>query len=268
MKRYLDKTYFGYWLSLMAISILSLSIVSHSFGVAHAQGMRSLKESMFGEQSQDGRESKTPKYARFRSQSGDGFIMDASRDNVLIRFDNDDEIYVLTPNMGPKGDIIFKNDVGEQVLKATRWGGFTLFTPKNPAGVAVAVTGSVDPFVPGHITPALLFQHLARSSRQASHAANHLIPYDASVATPGADYLFADAATVTTDAIIAVSQKKNGGNALASVKEVRFVEGRPPSIKMIDGVLELKLDTSRGMWGGRPSSKRISNVIMSSFGQR
>jgi hypothetical protein len=249
----------------MALCVLSLCCLALPPMQAQAQGLRSLKESMFGQPSQDGRESKTPKYAHFRTQNGEGFIMDASRDDVLVRFDNDNEIYALTPFMGPKGDIIFKNDVGESVLKVTRWGGFTLFTPKNPGGEAVAVTGTAEPFVPGHITPALLFQHLARASRQASQSANHLIPYDATVSTPGADYLFADAATVTTDAIISVAQNKNGGNLLAAVKEVRLIEGRPPSIKLIDGVLELKLDTRRGMWGGRPSSKRISKVIMSGF---
>lgn len=221
---------------------------------------------MFGQQNQDGRQQKPPKRAHFMTESGDGFLLDSSRDDVLIRFDGDDEIFVLTPFMGPKGDIIFKNDVGEPVLRATRWGGFTLFTSDSPSGEPAAVTRSVGEFTPGKINPALLFQHLAKQSKRASTAAKKLISFDAEINTPGADYLFADAATVTTDAILIVANQPNGGRILSHVKEVRLVEGRPPSVKVVEGnVVELKIDPSRGMWGGRPSSKRISQVIMSSF---
>nr|QQZ52104.1 DUF4908 domain-containing protein [Phenylobacterium glaciei] len=45
----------------------------------------------------------------------------------------------------PRGDIIYKNDLGEPVLRATRLGGLTLFTPDRPGGTAAALAGAVRP---------------------------------------------------------------------------------------------------------------------------
>jgi len=153
---------------------------------------------------------------------------------VLIRFAGDDEIYVLTPVLGPKGDMIFKNDVGESVLKATRWGGYTVFSHSAPSGEAVALVGRSQAFDVGELNPAQLFKHLARSSYRASQATKSRIIYDAEIDEEGSQAdtlgLFADAASVTTEAIVRTSSSNNAN--LSLLKEVHLREGHPPSVKL------------------------------------
>ncbi|MGA9657521.1 MAG: DUF4908 domain-containing protein [Asticcacaulis sp.] len=246
--------------------VLVMLICMLSAGMTLAQTPRSLKEAMFGQRS----ESSRPEVAHFSSEDGESFVMDETSGRTLVRFDGDDEVWLLTPTQGPKGDIIYKNDVGEPVLKATRWGGMTLFSANRPMGDPVAVTGKADSFVPGRISPALLFQTLVRASRRVSLALGHNMIFDAPEVTPGADFLYASAADLTADALIRVSALKSKQKLVAPIRSVEFIEGRPPEVYMDKDVLVLKLDVSRGDWSGRPSSKRISNVIMASFsrGQR
>lgn len=258
-----------------------MAFVAHflaTAGPSYAQNMRSLKESLIGKDAQDGREQSFPKRAQFISQGGVGFVVDTTRDkeSVLIRFDGHSEIFALSAYHGPKGDIIFKNDVGEPVLKSTRWGGMTLFTPNMPSGEAVATVRPIENFEPEEISPRALLSFLTRSSIRASHAAQsvikspHRISFDAQIDADidrkGDEYLFADAAFVTTEAIISVSHHRRGADILRNVEKIELFEGRPPSVTLKDGVLRLKLDTQRGIWGGRPSSKRISQVLIGGIG--
>jgi hypothetical protein len=71
---------------------------------------------------------------------------------------------------------------------------------------------------------------------------------------------------VTSAAIVRVAQtSRTSGRKLANIREVHFVEGRPPSVRVEKGVLVMKLDPSRGNWGGRVSSKRVVNVLTASY---
>ncbi|ESQ80151.1 hypothetical protein AEYBE204_05905 [Asticcacaulis sp. YBE204] len=228
-----------------------------------AQSERALRDSLLGPSSaNDGRTNTAPPVARFTTDRGQGFVLDRSQRNPLIQFDGDNEVWSLTPTPGPMGDIIFKNDLGEPVLKATRWGGMILFSKDRPTGDPVAVAGRAEAFEPGHMSPTQLFQHLVRTSKRASAALTRLIRFEADVQTPGADFLFADAATVTADAMVDLSATSKGRQLLAPVQQVRLIEGRPPSAKIEGNVLVLKLDLKRG-WGGRPSSKMVTKVLTS-----
>lgn len=249
----------GLFWALMAL--MSLALALPLSGYAQESSERSLKESLLGQSSNnDGRSNAPPPVARFTTDQGQGFVLDRSQRNPLIQFDGKGEVWSLTPTPGPMGDIIFKNDMGEPVLKATRWGGMILFSKDRPTGDPVAVVGRAEAFEPGHMSPSQLFQHLVRTSKRASSAVSRLIRFEADVQTPGADYLFADAATVTADAIIELASTQKGKAILAPVQQVRLIEGRPPGVRVEGNVLVLKLDLKRG-WGGRPSSKRVVKVL-------
>ncbi len=233
---------------------------------AQAQVMKSLKEQMFGKHAVDGRSQTAPKVGRFVSDDGQGFVFDESNGhNALIRFDGEDEVWFLTPSQGTKGDVIFKNDVGDPVLKATRWGGLILFSDDRPMGDPVALKGRADAFKPAHMTPGLLFQALALASRRVSVLLERKVVFDAQEVTPESAPLYANAFDVTSDAMVQVATRSQGRRVLDNVHEVHFIDGRPPSANIDNGVLVLKLDVSRGAWGGHPSSKNIMNVIMTSF---
>ncbi|WP_040410017.1 DUF4908 domain-containing protein [Asticcacaulis sp. AC402] len=234
-------------------------------GAAQAQALgQSLQERMFGK-GQDGQTPSTHSVARFESEDGATFILDESGRQPLIRFDGETEVWSLTVTQGAKGDRIYKNDIGQPVLKSTRWGGLILFTDERPTGDPVAMTGKAEAFRHGRMSPALLWQTLAKGSKRVSQALGRLVPFDAPNVTPGADALYAQAADVTSVALVQVALQGKGKQRLGGVESVQFVEGRPPSATVTNGVLVMKLDVSRGSWGGHVSSKRIVNVIMSDY---
>ncbi|EGF91205.1 hypothetical protein ABI_26200 [Asticcacaulis biprosthecium C19] len=230
-------------------------------GAAQAQ---SLQQRMFGKD-QDGRANAGPSVARFESDDGETFILDESGRQPLLRFEGDTEVWSLTVTQGAKGDRIYKNDVGQPVLKSTRWGGMILFTDERPTGDPVAMSGKADAFRQPRMSPALLWQTLAKGSKRVSQALGRLVPFEAPNVTPGADALYAQAADVTSSALVQVALQSKGKQRLTGVESVQFVEGRPPSATLTNGVLVMKLDTSRGNWGGHVSSKRIVNVILTSY---
>ncbi|MGZ3299196.1 MAG: DUF4908 domain-containing protein, partial [Asticcacaulis sp.] len=193
---------------LMAIMALALVAGGLSGGAAQAQVMRSLKEAMFGKQAQDGRASSAPVVAHFVSERGEGFILDESQSSPLLRFDGDDEVFQLTAKPGANGDVIFKNDVGEPVLKATRLGGMILFAgARADAGDPAAVTGKAEAFTPDRLTPAELWLHMNKSSLRVSRACSHLVAFNADEDTPGDRVinLFAEAVSVASDALVQIA---------------------------------------------------------------
>jgi len=241
-------------------------------GSADAQiGMRSLRELMFGKHTDDGRDNNhTPIVAHFVSARGEGFVLDESQAGApLLRFDGDDEVFQLTAKPGANGDVTYRNDAGEPVLKATRLGGMILFSGAHAeVGDPAAVTGQATAFIPDQLNLTELTLHMTRSSVRVTHACNHLFIFNADAAADekGGDSelpLFAESVSVATDALMQVASQADTRHSLDKLHEVHLIEGRPPSAHIDNGVLIIKLDPSRGAWGGHPSSKRIMNVVMS-----
>ena len=242
---------------LVVLTCLGLS------GVARAQSMR-LSAGHFA---QDTHRGEAPRIAHFSTDNGESFVLDTTQTTPVVRVDGTDEVLALSVSNGSNGDVVFKNDVGETVLKSSR-AGLTVFTRDHPSGDAVSLEGAARPLDPGRLSPEALFQVLARASVKASYAVGRLVGFSAEEDTPRAqaDYLFADAANNTSAALVNLSRQHNGQAVVSKVREVLLTEGRPPSVNLKEGVLELKLDVSRG-WGGRPSSHRVMDVIRKSSGK-
>jgi hypothetical protein len=219
----------------------------------------SLKDFLFGDKRGEGqRQATAPPVARYVSETGEGFILDRSSERTLMRFENSPEIWVLQPQIGPRGDIIYKNDIGEVLLRATRLGGLTLFTGKQPAGAAAALTGASPPIRLKAIGPVDLLRILLVSSTRASRASHHRISFDAE-ATPASSTLIADAAILTTLAIERVSRRADGAAMTAKIQRVVIVEGRRPEATLRAGTLLVVVAPGLGV-AGRPSSDRIVDV--------
>jgi hypothetical protein len=93
-------------------------------GPAAAQSM-SLRDHLFGAPS-DERSFSTPSVARFVPDDGEPFVLDRSTGrSVFLKFETSPEIWALAPTPGPRGDVIYKNDMGEPMLRATRLGGLS-----------------------------------------------------------------------------------------------------------------------------------------------
>jgi hypothetical protein len=113
------------------------------------------------------------------------------------------------------------------------------------------------------MTPASLLQHLAQASFRATHAARHLIVFDAQDPPPGSEALFADSAFVTAQALVRISDQHGGENALTRLARVLFEPGPRETVSFSKGVLHVIVNVSQGL-AGRPSSARIISVAIKS----
>jgi hypothetical protein len=215
----------------------------------------SLREGLFGPKPNDGRQGMGPAIGRYVSADGDAFVLDRSVPRPLLKFDNSPEVWALSPYPAPRGDTIYKNDLGEPVLRATRLGGITVFTNTRPGGSAAALAGPSAGLRLAGAGPQMLLERLGQASARASRAARRLIPFDAE-ATPGSAALIADAAMVTSEAIIAMS-RKGDARSISQIGRVRLVEGKKAQVQFDKGVMTVSVAPAQGL-AGRPSSMRIA----------
>jgi hypothetical protein len=247
-----------------AIAALACGLAA-ALALGQTAGARpfTLGDALFGPQAEQDSQ-KPPPVARYIDEDGDvAFVFDRSNATPLLRFDDSPEIWVLTPQPGPRGDVIYKNDVGEPVLRATRLGGMTLFTDNHPGGAAAALVGEAPALRPSAImTPNVLLQRLAQASAHASRAAQKLVVFDAPDVTPQTASLVADAATVAAEAIGAVARDPNGRRQLVKLNKVMLVPGRKAQAVLDKGVLKVVIapppaGAAHESVSCRPSSRRI-----------
>ncbi|MGZ5956670.1 MAG: DUF4908 domain-containing protein [Caulobacteraceae bacterium] len=220
---------------------------------------QSLRDSLFGRHpSFDGRPGAAPPVARYVSEDGDVFILDMSQGPPLLKFENNFEVWALRPQPGPRGDTIFKNDLGEPVLRATRLGGLTVFTDDHPSGEAAAVAGAGSPLRLIPLDAQALLDKLGQASARASRAVRRLIPFEAE-ATPSSSALIADAAMVTSEAVVRLTKRPNAHRILDRILKVRLLAGHKAGVELDQGVLQVTVAPPQGL-AGRPSSERIIQV--------
>ena len=97
-------------------------------GPALALENGSLREFLFG----PSHSAPAPAVARYRVEDGgSSFVLDtASARSAFLKFEGSGEVWALHATPGPRGDVIYKNDMDEPVVRATHLGGVTLFTPR------------------------------------------------------------------------------------------------------------------------------------------
>jgi hypothetical protein len=204
--------------------------------------------------------SDTPLIGRYETDEGGVFVLDRSAQRPLLKFEDDPEIWVLQPAPGPRGDVIYRNDLGEEMLRATSLGGMTVFTEKRPGGSAAALDGASAPLRVASLSPAGLFTRFYQASVRVSRAAQHQIAFetrqDAEAAS--AAYL-ADAAVVASEALVDMASRPQDKAMLAHVVDVVIAQGGKPNAAMQHGVLTITIVPSQGVFG-RPSSRKIERA--------
>jgi len=236
-------------------------------GLAHpasAGPVESLREGLFGRRPTDGRQFPAPPVARYVTEDGDIFTLDRTQTKPLLKFENSYEVWSLQPQPGPRGDTIYKNDLGEPVLRATRLGGVTLFTDQRPGGSAAALSGVGNPLRLAIMGPQAVFERLALASARASRAARRLIPFEAEDVTPASSALIADAALVTSEATVRMTKHSSTRRMLDRILKVRLVAGREPDAELTQGVLEVTVAPPQGLYltgvgyGGGTEAQNVS----------
>lgn len=196
--------------------------------------------------------------ACFISEDGRIFTLDRTQPWPLLKFEDSPEVWALLPSPAPRGDVIYKNDLGQPMLRATRLGGFTLFTDKRPSGEAVSRAAGCGPLRLLFISPQALGERMLQASVRSGRAARRPVLFEAE-ATPNSAALIADAALVVTLAYLQIASD-GGRPMLAKVGKVQFSEGKKAQVSFSGGVLRIIVSPSQGL-AGRPSSERVEKVL-------
>lgn len=202
----------------------------------------------------------TPKVARFVIDEGGAFVLDRSQRPTVLKFDDSAEIWVLTQSRGPRGDILFKDDVGDTLLRATKLGGMTVFTSRRPQGSAAALVGSTSPLRLTYTGPGALYQRMIQASIRCTRVTRHLVGFEAPDADAKSAALIADAASLAVDAVASVSTQASGRAAANRIGKVIVAKGPKPMAWVSRGILIIYVTPSQGL-AGHPSSAKIAQAI-------
>jgi len=200
-----------------------------------------------------------PPVGRYVAESGEGFILDRSGRHPLLRFDRRDETWVLRPTAAPRGDVIYRNDAGEQVLRVTPSGGMTVYTSRAPGGSPASFSGAGRSLTPPTLGPMLLFRLMAQRSAMVSQVVGHLVQVD--LDGDQSEALCVEALVVTTEAVIRIARSPTARQYVAELRRISIVEGSRAGVTYSRGVLTVTVDPGEGM-AGRPSSARVIRAIV------
>lgn len=200
-----------------------------------------------------------PPVGRYVAESGEGFILDRSGRHPLLRFERRDETWVLRPSAAPRGDIIYRNDAGEQVLRVTPNGGITVYTPRAPGGSPASFNGAGASLTPPTLGPFLLFRLMAQRSALVSQAVGRLV--EVNLDGDQSEALCVEAMIITTEAVIRIARSPTARQYIADLRSISIVEGPRAGAAYARGRLTVTVNPAEGM-AGRPSSARVIRAIL------
>jgi len=200
-----------------------------------------------------------PDSGRYVSDTGQGFILDRSNPSTLMRFDRSTEVWVLRPSPAPRGDVIFRNDAGDQVLRVTPDGGMTLYTTTTPQGAPVSLAGPAPELLAPTLTAFQLMDFILRQSDRATRAVGRIVVVDMDI-EPGSESVATDALSTAVDAIARMARSPNLRRDVARVERIIITDIGPRQVSFSRGTLRIVIDADSG-FAGRPSSARIVRVI-------
>lgn len=209
-----------------------------------------------------GRKPAAPPVARYEAEGSVAFVLDRSSGQPLIQFEGSNEVWALYPQSAPKGDVILKNDVGQDVLRITRAGGLTVFTATRPEGAAAlldGVGGSLRlPMLPRDVTRS--FDRLKAATNRTSRAARRPIGVDVPEVGPESIAVAVDAALLAFEAFDKLMKSDRNVGALSRIGQVLVLEGKKPDVAVRQGSLVITVVPGRGV-AGRPSSAKIQQAL-------
>jgi len=201
-----------------------------------------------------------PPTGRYVADSGEAFILDRSGQRPLLRFDRREETWVLRPSAAPRGDVIYRNDAGDQLLRVTPGGGMTVYTPRAPGGSPASFSGPGQSLTPPTLGPTQLFQLMARRSAMLSQTMGRLI--EINVDTDGqAEGLAVEALILSTDAVLRIARSPTARSSLDRLRSITIVEGQRASVSYARGDLRIVVAPVQGV-AGRPASARVIQAFL------
>ncbi len=239
--------------AVLSLACAATDAAAQNRGNAQAEQSRSLLNSRSSTPA-------LPPVGRYVADTGEGFILDRSGRHPLLRFDRRDETWVLRPSAAPRGDVIYRNDAGEQVLRVTPSGGMTVYTPRAPGGSPASFSGAGQSLTPPTLGPRLLFRLMAQRSYMVSQAVGGRL-VEVNLDGEQSESLCVEAMIVATEAVIRIARSPTARQYVADLRSISIVEGSRAGVTYSRGQLVVTVDPGEGM-AGRPSSARIIRAIL------
>lgn len=205
-----------------------------------------------------------PPVARYVVEGSVSFVLDRSTPLPLIRFEGSNEIWVLYPQPASRGDILYKNEVGEPVLRASGLGGLTVFTASQPQGAEAAVTAREASLrLPPIANKFLINMHLTAAMDRALRAVGQGLDFEAPAFDERDASFIIDATNIMAEAFENLAKSEKTRTALRRVKVVKLFAGEASSVRFDGSQLTITV-APRKNFAGRPSSAAIARAIRSS----
>lgn len=196
---------------------------------------------------------------RYVSAGGQAFVLDFAAPRPLLRFEQSGEVFSLRATPAPRGDVIYRTDAGDQLLRVTPDGGVTVFTTRTPNGAAASFTGPAGPIRPQAVSPIQLYNFILAQGVRINRALGRLVPVEMDI-DQGSEAVAIDALTTTVDSLIRMSRSPQFREATDEVRRVHVMEGDRPSVTLTRGTLRVVINPDAG-YAGRPSSQRIVREV-------
>jgi hypothetical protein len=210
----------------------------------------------------NGRKPVAPPVARYVAEGSVAFVLDRSSRQPLIRFEGSNEIWALYPSNEGGSVTVYKNDVGENVLRVSKLGGLTVFTATRPEGAAALLDGVGAslrlPALPKEVERA--WARLRAATDKTSRAARRPIGVDVPDVDADSIAVAVDAALVAFEAFDRLAKSDRNARALSRTGQVLVLEGKTPDVMVRQGSLVITVVPGRGV-AGRTSSAKIQNAL-------
>ena len=194
-----------------------------------------------------------------------GFALEPAGANFLLRFDGSPEVFVLHPDKAALGGKVLRYDSGDTALQVSGWGGLTLYTDADPAGIPAARSGDAAIEEPASVSLA----ELATAARDESENLDRAGRFDLAFSTDWNELSdSASARALAMDAMgnVARGIERFGRTAQGREKLSRrlssvtlAVAGRP-TVTLNGRTLIVTFDPEHG-YDGRASSRVIARAL-------
>jgi len=171
-----------------------------------------------------------------------------------------EEIHVLTPTRGSRGDTIYKDAQGETMLRMASYGGATVFWPGDLRGHAASKSfGDDAPLQLPRADSEVAVRRAQAATARLSAQTGAPIVFD--IGEPGLDPekdagVLADAVVRTAKGMARVADDPTGARILATrLKGVRFTAGPAPGLSLNEGFLIVTYNPAADLNGRTPTSE-------------
>ena len=182
------------------------------------------------------------------------FVFDRSLSRMaLFRFEGDDEVMVLRPAAGPRGDELYKTETGEVLVRVTSLGSVTLFRGQGDLGAPAEPLGEAPRLAPPEWPIETQQARLRELARLTVRTVGRPIAFEAPAAKGQASGLVVDAATRAAQGL--------AGARGPQVQRVVIVFGDKPQARVQpDGALQVMVAPTMG-YAGRPSALAVRTAL-------